>query len=262
MLTDLFAALSIEVLKLRRSAIFKVTIAATCFVSFMLALMMLLVMHPDALPPGILKTKIAVAAIGADWPAYIGFTEIAQGALGIILYGFAFSWIFGREWDDGTVKDILALPVSRTAMALAKLVAAALWCALLSAVMFVLALALGAFLRLPLWSADLFPAFFRVTAVTTLLAVFLSTPIAFVAGAARGTLPAVGFVILCLGLANFFANIGLGEYFPWAIPMLYTGAVGTAVNRLSAASALIVALTCLAGIAGIFLYWKYADQDK
>ena len=262
MLTDILAALSIEVLKLRRSMIFQVTLAAACFVSLMLALMMWLVMHPDALPPGILKTKIAIAAISADWPSYISFTEIAEGAIGIILFGFAFGWIFGREWDDGTLKDILALPVSRQAIVTVKLIAAGLWCALMSAVMSVLALALGSLLRLPLWSTELLPEFFRVTAVTTGLTILLCSPTAFVAGAGRGTLPAVGFVILCMGLANFFGNIGLGEYFPWAIPMLYTGAIGTAGNRLPLISWIIIAFTSLAGCVGIFMYWRFADQDK
>jgi ABC-2 type transport system permease protein len=262
MIRDIAAALPVELLKLRRSTIFTVTLAASCFVSLMLALMMALVMHPDALPPGILKTKIDLAAISADWPAYLAITGIAQAALGIILYGFAFGWIFGREWDDGTVKDILSLPVSRQAVAVSKLIAAALWCALLGALMSVLSLALGGLLGLPLWSAPLVPGFFRLTAATTALAVLLGTPVAFVAGAGRGTLPAVGFVVLCMALANFFGNIGLGEYFPWTIPLLYSGAIGTAGSRLSAASACVVAFTCISGTAATVLFWKYADQDK
>jgi ABC-2 type transport system permease protein len=261
MLKDLAASLPVELLKLRRSTIFRVTIAAGCFFSFMLALMMALAMHPDVLPPGILKTKIAIAAISADWPAYLSFIQIAQGAIGMILYGFAFGWMFGREWDDGTVKDLLALPVSRPAIACAKLIAAALWSLLLGAVMSSLALALGALIRLPLWSVALLPDFFRVMTVTTLLSVLLCPPTAFVACAGRGSLPAVGFTVLCMGLANFFGNLGLGEYFPWTIPMLYSGAIGAAGYRLPPASIVILVSTGLSGIAGTLRYWMFADQD-
>jgi ABC-type transport system involved in multi-copper enzyme maturation permease subunit len=262
MLKNIFASLSTEILKVRRSGIFWITIAASCFISLMLGLMMILIKNPDVLPPGILKTKVAIAAISADWPAYINFIEMASGAVGIILFGFVASWIFGREYNDRTVKDILALPVSRSVIVFSKLIVICLWCALLSFIMFSLGLVLGAFIKLPLWSSGLIPNFSKVFVITTLLSILLCSPVAFVASAGRGYLPAIGFLILCMGLANFFGNIGLGIYFPWTIPMLYTGAIGISGNQLPVVSYIILALTSLAGIAGTVYYWVYADQSR
>ena len=51
---------------------------------------------------------------------------------------------------------------------------------------------------------------------------------------------------------------GWGEYFPWAILAIY--AQGKEV--LAPASFIIVLSTGLAGIAGTYLWWKYANQNK
>jgi ABC-2 type transport system permease protein len=262
MMKNILVSLGIELLKIRRSTIFRITIAASIFTSLMLAFMMVLVQNPGVLPPGILKTKVELAALRADWPAYLSFIEMAGGALGIILFGFVVSWVFGREYSDRTVKDILVLPVGRSAIVCSKLIASALWCLLLGVIMFLLGLALGACIQLPLWSPLLLPEFSRVYFVTTLLSIALLPPLAFVASAGRGYLPAIGFMLLCMGLANLFGNIGLGAWFPWTIPMLYTQAIGTIGDGLPAASYMILGLTSLAGIAGTVVYWNYADQNR
>ncbi|RPJ05275.1 MAG: bacitracin ABC transporter permease [Spirochaetaceae bacterium] len=224
--------------------------------------MMMLIKNPEILPPGILKTKVDLAAISADWPSFLGFIEMATSAAGIILFGFAASWIFGREYSDRTVKDLLALSVSRTAIVFSKIIALWLWCLLSAVVIFVISLGTGALINLPLWSPDLMPEFFRVFFVSALLSLLLCPVVAFVASMGRGFLPAIGFLIFCMGLANLFANIGVGEYFPWAIPMLYSNAVEDAGNGLPLASYIIIVLTCLAGIIGTVYRWKYADQNR
>ncbi|MBN1410437.1 MAG: ABC transporter permease [Spirochaetales bacterium] len=262
MLKDIFVTLSIEITKIRKTMIFWISIAASCFMSFILGLMMWLVMNPDLLPPGILKTKVDLAAINADWPSYIGFVEMAVAALGIVLFGFAVSWIFGREYHDRTVKDLLALPVSRTAIVISKLIAVSLWCLLLNAIVFVLSLVTGALLQLPLWSAGLFPGYLTVFAVTTLLCLLLCPPVAFVASAGKGYLPSIGFVVLCMGLANLFGNIGLGSFFPWTVPMIYAGAIGGVTNQLPIESIIAMGITFIAGTVGTVYYWKYADQCR
>jgi ABC-2 type transport system permease protein len=262
MMKDICASLVVEAVKVWRSMIFRVTIAATCFVSAMLGLMMYLVRNPEILPPGILKTKVAIAAIGSDWPAYLGFSEMAAGAIGIILYGFIFSWIFGREYGDRTVKDVLSLPVSRASIVISKLMAATVWSGLLGCLMFALAIAFGVLLGLPGWSDGLFGEYARIFFGSTLLSIMPGSPAAFVASAARGVLPAIGFMLACLGLANFFGNIGLGQYFPWTIPMLYTGAVGSSGTQLPLVSYGILWITCIGGIAGTIVFWMYADQDR
>ncbi len=262
MIRKILISLSIEILKIRSSKIFWITIGAGCLISMMLGLMMLLIQNPVILAPGILKTKVEIAAVKADWPSYIGFVEMASGAIGIILFGFAASWIFGREFNERTVKDLLALPVSRSAIVLSKLIAVSLWCLVLGIIIFSLSFALGILINLPLWSYDLLPDFFRVFFITALLSILLCPPTAFIASIGRSFLPAIGFLVLCMGLANFFGNIGLGAYFPWTIPMLYAGAVGSPGTQMPLHSYIIIVITSIAGTVGTILYWKYADHNR
>ena len=56
-------------------------------------------------------------------PAYL--TLVSQiVAVGGMLFGMILIWLFGREFSDRTAKDLLALPTSRAAVVLAKLVVA------------------------------------------------------------------------------------------------------------------------------------------
>jgi len=242
--------------------IFWITLGLASFISLMIGMIMIFVMHPDILPPGLLKTKVAIAAVSADWPAYFGFLQQASGALGIILFGFIISWNYGREYSDRTVKDLLALPVSRVSIFSSKLLAVFLWCVLLSVEMYCVSLAIGFLIKLPLWDMAVFYDFTRIYFFSALLSYLLCPAFAFVASAGRGFLPAIGFLILSLGLANFFGTIGWGAYFPWAIPMLYTQAIGSSGGRLALVSYIILFSTGFAGTAGTLLFWKYADQSK
>lgn len=260
MIKSVLTSLSIELLKIRRSSIFWITLGAGCFVSLIIGMMMVFVMNPSMLPPGILKTKVAIAAVTADWPSYTSFILMASSAIGIILFGFILSWIFGREYADRTAKDLLALPVSRTVIVVSKLLAAFLWCLLIDVIIYVLGIGIGLWIGLPQWSPELIARFTGIFVTASFLSLLLCPPVAYVASAGRGYLPAVGFVILCMGLANLFGNIGLGAYFPWTIPMLYSGAVGTAGSQLPLISWVILLLTGAAGTAAAILQWKYADQ--
>ena len=83
---------------------------------------------------------------------------------------------------------------------------------------------------------------------------------AFFAGYGRGFLLPVGFIILTLIIANFVGLVGLGPYFPWAIPGIFSNSASEAGMHLVPASYYILILTSLAGFVGTILWWRYADQ--
>ncbi|HTP10406.1 MAG TPA: hypothetical protein VMP08_19265 [Anaerolineae bacterium] len=64
--------------------------------------------------------------------------------------------------------------------------------------------------------------------------------------------------ILALIMANLVTVAGLGEYFPWAIPMLYSQGKGA----LPSISYVIILLTGVIGTLGTYLWWKFADQNR
>ncbi|MGE3062036.1 MAG: ABC transporter permease [bacterium] len=58
-------------------------------------------------------------------------------------HGYATSWIFGREYSDKTAKDILATPISRANIFIAKMIVVLLWCILLVIVFFICSMIVG-----------------------------------------------------------------------------------------------------------------------
>jgi ABC-2 type transport system permease protein len=62
-------------------------------------------------------------------------------------------------------------------------------------------------------------------------------------------------MLLAMGLAQLVNAAGWGEYFPWAIPMLFVQG-----DNLGSISYLIVILTSVVGLIATFLWWERADQ--
>jgi len=54
--------------------------------------------------------------------------------------------------------------------------------------------------------------------------------------------------------------LGLAPYFPWAIPMLYTGAAGAESVQFGIISYIILYFTSILGLIGTLVWWRFADQ--
>jgi len=210
---------------------------------------------------GLISTKAHLAGNTADWPTYLSiFTQgIATG--GLVLSGVISSWVFGREFSDHTLKDLLAVPMSRLAILLSKFFVVAAWYLILSVSVTVVGLMLGSLIGLPGGSSALIIQGGVKLVITACLVMLVVTPIAFFASIGRGYLPPIGALILILFLANVVAVAGWGAYFPWAVPALYSGSAGSAAT-LEPASYWIVALTGLAGIGVTYAWWQTADQNR
>jgi ABC-2 type transport system permease protein len=54
---------------------------------------------------------------------------------------------------------------------------------------------------------------------------------------------------------------GILPYFPWAIPALFSGIVGReTLPHAGAISYFVLGLTCVLGIFGTAVWWRYSDQ--
>ena len=67
-----------------------------------------------------------------DWPSYLGLLVEMISALGLLGFGFIASWVFGREYSDRTVKDLLALPIPRSYIVVSKFIVIVIWSVLLA----------------------------------------------------------------------------------------------------------------------------------
>ncbi len=262
-MTGYWQALKAELLKNRYSAILWITFIAFALAPIMGGVFMLIMRNPDALAKaGGLSAKVQVLNFTADWHSYFGILAQAIGVGGVLVFGFVASWIFGREYSDGTAKDLLALPTSRTKILNAKFAVYLLWCFTLAVSNLVLGLLIGVLLQLPPIDADLVYTHLVAYFLTAVLTVIIGTPIAFFAIWGKGYLSPLGFVALTLVFAQVIAATGYGYYFPWSVPGLYSGAGGAYKAQLNLVSYFILALTSIAGYVATIMYWKYSDQTK
>jgi len=210
---------------------------------------------------GAFKSKAVMMSFEANWQSFLGLLSQAVGIGGVLIFGFVASWLFGREYSDGTAKDLLALPISRTKILNAKFIYYLLWCFALVISNLILGLLIGFLLHLEGWSLAIFLENLRIYFITTILIVLLNTPIAFFALWGKGYLTPLGIVALLLVLAQIIGAMGFGTYFPWAIPGIYSGSGGEELRmQLNEMSFIILFITSIIGYLGTILWWKYSDQ--
>jgi len=207
---------------------------------------------------GLISAKANLIAYSAtDWVTYLGLFGQIIAAAGFILSILAISWVFGREFADGTLKDMLAVPVRRASILLAKFLVFSVWSAALAIVMFIVGLVMGAIIKLPGGSISIILHGSTLVMITAGLVIAVALPFALFASMGRGYLLPIGVAILMFMMTNLVAIIGWGEYFPWGVPLLV--AQGAHLNPVSY---WIVLLTGLVGMYVTYLWWMRADQSR
>jgi ABC-2 type transport system permease protein len=248
--------------KLRRSRTFWITALAFGASILIAGLFMYILKDPEqARRFGLLGAKATILGGTADWPSYINVVLLMVSVLGIIIYGFIYVWIFGREFSDKTFYDLLALPTSRITIVLSKFVTGMIWCLVLLTGVIVLMTVLGLILNLPGWSLSLLFNGIGKIALSAFLTALLAIPFAFIASITKSYLPAVGCIFLVLALGQVFSSLGYGQFFPWSVPALLSGAAGTNSLQPGIASYISVGMVCLLGLICTLIWWQKADHS-
>ncbi len=250
----------IESRKAWRSRMPLFTAAGSLFAPLGFAFLLFVSKNPEiSRKLGLISTKATLMAdTAANWPVFLATFAQVLAIGGLFLTVIIASWVFGREFADGTLKDLLAVPVERFSILLAKFITAAIWSAAMAALIFGSGLVVGALFRLSGGSTAILLQGCLRAAITTGLAITIGLPFAFFAGVGRGYLLPIGAIILTLLTANLVTAAGWAEYFPWASIGIY--AQGKEI--LPAVSYIVIGLTGVVGIAATYLWWKYADQNK
>lgn len=204
--------------------------------------------------PGISLIKYFNAA-NVSWDLYLA--DILKNFTGILIIGFAFTtcWIFGREYTDKTINDLLVKPVSKLKIAVSKFIVIALWNSLLSILMFAVVALIGAYVGLADVTFALMLHYFLMFMATSLLTTFVSTVSSFMANITRGYLAPIGLIFLIVMIVNIVENVGISAYIPWTIPgLLITD------GFLNPVSIFILVLTGTAGFVGTVAWWRFTEQ--
>jgi ABC-2 type transport system permease protein len=252
-----------ELLKLRRSKVTWLTWLAFSIAPVVDGLFMWILKEPDrARALGLLGAKAQFAGRSADWPSFAAALVQMTCVGGMILTAVIATYVFGREYSDGTAKNMLALPVRRESFVIAKLLVVALWFAALVAAIFIESVAIGLALDLPGFSPGLLGRTARDVALSAAMCCLLVPPVAWIATLGRGYLPPLGFAIVTFVLGNVFAATGWGKWFPYAIVPLFTGIAGPRVSMLEPGSYVVVLLLFAAGIAATVWQVRSADDTQ
>ena len=256
------AALWMEIHKVRRTKIFPISIYFFLFIGIMMGLLMFLSLHPEiANRSATISAKTSFLG-GSDWAAFYELLIQIILTVGVIGFGIITSWVFGREFSDRVIKDLLALPVHRSTIVISKLIILTIWSMLLAVTILIAALLTGLAVGIPGWSAGALFPFLGNYMVCAILNVLLITPVAFVASAGRGYMLPISFVILIMILTQilFVGLPGITFWFPWALPALFSGVAGDAIPPPGLISYFLFALTVLAGFLATVAWWQYADH--
>jgi len=254
--------LGTEFAKLRRSAVTWATLGAYALMGGGAALFMWMIRNPEA-AKGLgligMKAELTMGTFGADWNGLFDIAVLMGAIGGIVVLSVIVIFIFGREYAQGTAKNMLALPVRRAWFVLAKLLVAAAWFAALTAVLLAEMRMIGGSLGLGALPPGLLAEAAGRLFGMACLCMALQPVVALVTVRSGGYLAPFGFMLLTLFLGNVFAKTGWAPWFPWSIIPLLIGMAGPAEN-VGAGSYVVLAALFAAGLGGTMAHQESADN--
>jgi ABC-2 type transport system permease protein len=256
------AAFHTELIKTLKSKMFWATLIFFAFIAVMLGFLMLVAKHPEIAGKSEVLSLKASMISQPTWTTYFWLLLQMVLTIGSIGPAIVTIWVFGREYTDRVIKDILVLPVSRFNIVIAKFIIVFFWSFLLLLLFYIFGTLTGLFINLDGWDRALFMQKTLVYFVSAFLTILLFPVITFITCIGRGYLLPVGISILIL-IATQFVFLGLPAitpYFPWAIPGLYSGVAGPLSPKPEAISYIILTVTSLLGIFSTAAWWRYADH--
>ncbi|MYR06658.1 ABC transporter permease subunit [Gordonia sp. SID5947] len=187
-----------------------------------------------------------------SWDGLLSGAAQVTGAGGLLGFGVVLGWMFGREFVDGTITGLFALPVSRSVIASAKLIVYLVWAVVASSLIVATLLLGGLALGLGAPSAETVTGLGRQFALGVLSAIG-AIPVAWLATLGRSVL--VGVVgSIGLVIAAQVATIGgAGGWFTIAAPALWAISDGREVSVVQLA---LVVPIALAAVVATMLTWR------
>ena len=259
---DYLRVLSTEFLKLRRTRVLWVVGILYGIAQLMVGLMMVVLNNPElGEKMGLLTTKAELTIGEADWPTFVmivGFLVVG----GIIVVAIAQAFIFGREYAESTAKNMLVLPLRRSAFVLAKLTVTTVCFIVVAVGVYAESIAVGFAIGIPGFTSELLVSSVRLAVRLALQVVLLSSVPAWIAVATRGYLAPLGLSVLFLLVGDLFAHTGWGPWVPWAIPLITAGSAGPSSPAIGWGSMAILLLTFCGGAIATWATLDRVDNTQ
>jgi ABC-2 type transport system permease protein len=154
------------------------------------------------------------------WTRLVGIAIQITSVAGLLGFGVVMAWIMGREFADGTISGLFALPVGRGAIAVAKLTVAMVWTAVISICLTATIVVAGLALGIGMPDASAMSELLRLV-LLTVLSGLLAVPAAWAATVGRSLLPGIAVTIGLIASAQVMVVVGTGAWYPIALPALW-----------------------------------------
>ncbi len=248
------AAIRVEALKLVRS---RVGIIATAAVVGGVVVLTAGMLAAVASGDPQLIAKVGSSAT-LDWSGLLGISAQISGAGGVLAFGVVLAWLFAREFADGTITGLFALPVGRGQIAAAKLAVYLVWAIVVSIALTAALLVLGLAYGFGAPGAETWLGLGRGV-VLDMLTALIAVPVAWVATVARSLLAGVATAVAIVVVAQVGVVMGADGWMPFAAPALWAISGGIAVSGLQLAVAVLLAATvCAITVAA----WRRMQLDR
>ena len=234
--------IEMEFLKLKRSNIF------------------LLSLMGAILPP--LLMFIAVFAFGEGHTFELLFKNVnmyMSALFAVLLFAIMISYLFGREYNEHTLKTMLTIPVSRGRFLLSKYVMFLIWILILTVVTSFSTLILGFMAGLDGFSLKLFIDSFGRLLLANILLFLTFSPFVFLSLLITNMVPAmVGGAGLALVNLLIYGQTW-APYVPWVCPYLIASGEIAQYSTSVTVSYGVILLTFVAGLAISYIYFTRSD---
>ncbi|WP_296802970.1 ABC transporter permease [uncultured Methanobrevibacter sp.] len=238
----MFTFIEMEFLKLKRSRIF------------------LLSMLGAILPP--LLMFIAVTAFdegGAFEALFTNVNMYMTAMFAVLIFAIIISYLFGREYNEHTLKTMLTIPISREKFLASKYLMFLVWIGILTVVTSVSTLAFGFAAGLDGFSLKLFVDSFAQLLYANVLLFLTFSPFVFVSLFITNMVPAMigGAGLALVNLMVYGQN--WAPFVPWVSPYLIASGEIAEYGASITVSYAIILVTFVIGLAISYIYFKRAD---
>jgi ABC-2 type transport system permease protein len=249
------AAIWAEVVKLAGSTVGRVGSAAIVIGISVISGSMLLAAATTTDPQ--LLAKLGPVATG-DWQGFLLGAVQITGAGGLGGFAVVLAWMFGREFGDGTITGLFALPVRRTTIAFAKLIVYVIWVTVMSVLLAIVLALVGTVAGLGPIDGET-PAMLARQVALGAMSAAITLPVAWAATLSRSVLGGVSVAIGLVVVAQVSVLAGLGGWMPLAAPALWAISLGAGVTPIQ--------LSLLIPFAAIFVgliarSWQRMQLDR
>ena len=231
-----------EFLKLKRSKIFLLSLLGAI------------------LPPLLMFIAVTSFDEGQTFEALFTNVNMYMSAMfAVLIFTIIISYLFGREYNEHTLKTMLTIPVSRTKFLISKYVMFLVWIVILTIVTSISTLAFGFAAVLEGFSINLAANSFAQLLYANVLLFLTFSPFVFVSLFITNMVPAMvgGAGLALVNLMVYGQN--WAPFVPWTCPYLIASGEIAEYSASIAVSYGIILATFLIGIAVSYIYFTKTD---